>query len=383
MTKKKHSNKPNKQPQPKKRSWFGRVLRTVFVLGILLAMALAAAGYWLHQKIYEQPAPLNLMQNAESGVVESGVIPIDIPYGSSPRKVAKILREAGVALPEELMYRWFAHQSAIQKIMGIKGKARGVQAGYYELQSGQTLNEMTQIMVEGKQPTTKFTIIEGWTFKQVQEALAQQQDLKHTLKGKTPEQVLKALDLKPPYEARFAPLTYTVGKHSTDAALLTQAAKEMDKLLESAWNSRSKNSQLKSKAQLRIMASLIEKETGQTEDMPNISSVFNNRLRVGMLLQTDPTVIYGMGDKYDGNIRKKDLQTDTPWNTYTRAGLPPTPIATAGKAAIQAAANPPESPYFYFVSKGNGFSYFGRNLKEHNRAVQHYIFKRGAEPVQH
>lgn len=357
-----------------------RLLWRMLVVLILCALvALAAAGYWAHQTIYKKPAPLAAAAQAQE------VIALDVPYGSSPRKVAQLLRTAGVELPEELMYRWFAHQPRIQSILSESAgdKVGGIRAGYYEFESGQSLHEMTQMMVQGIHPKVKFTIIEGWTFKQILQALGEQKGMEHTLQGKTPKQVLKALDIKPPFEGRFAPLTYTVSKGSTDAQLLKQAAEKMDGMLESAWKQRAAHSQIKSKEQLRILASLIEKETGQTADMPNISAVFHNRLRVGMLLQTDPTVIYGMGDKYDGNIRKRDLQTDTPWNTYTRAGLPPTPIATAGNAAIQAAANPPQNGYFYFVSKGNGHSYFGRNLKEHNRAVQHYIFKRGAEPVQH
>lgn len=394
MTEKKKKHRSPETPgaaaaSGRKRSLAGRIVRLLLLFAVLLAVAAAAVIWFAGRLLYQQPVPLTPEAAAQS------TLSVSIPYGSSPRRIARLLRDAGVDLPEELLYRWLAHQSAIGRISSISGISGGdsggdsggggssLHAGYYEFTPAHTVQDITRMMTDGKHPTTRFTIIEGWTFRQIQAALAEQKDLKQTLAGKTPEQVLKALNIQPPYEGRFAPLTYTVSKHSSDADLLKQAAAKMDELLDAAWQTRSSNSQLKNREQLRIMASLIEKETGQTADMPNISAVFNNRLRTGMLLQTDPTVIYGMGEKYDGNIRRKDLQTDTPWNTYTRAGLPPTPIATAGKAAIQAAASPPESAYFYFVSKGNGFSYFGRNLKEHNRAVQHYILKRGAEPVQH
>lgn len=351
-------------------------MRLLLLFIVLLAAVATATVWFAHKLIYQQPVPLTPAAAAQT------TLSVSIPYGSSPRSIARLLRQSGVNMPEELLYRWLAHQPEVARIS--KRSDNGVlHAGYYEYTPAHSLQDITRMMLDARHPTTRFTIIEGWTFRQIQAALAQQQDIRQTLSGKTPEQVLQALKIKPPYEGRFAPLTYTVSKHSSDAELLQQAAKKMDEMLDKAWKNRSQNNQLKNKEQLRIMASLIEKETGQTTDMPNISSVFNNRLRIGMLLQTDPTVIYGMGESYDGNIRKKDLQTDTPWNTYTRAGLPPTPIATAGMAAIQAAANPPESPYLYFVSKGNGFSYFGRSLQEHNRAVRHYILRRGAEPVQH
>jgi UPF0755 protein len=173
-------------------------------------------------------------------------------------------------------------------------------------------------------------------------------------------------------EGRFFPDTYTYAKGSSDLSVLQRAARAMDKKLAFAWAQRSPQSPLQSPEQALILASIVEKETGRGSDRPMISAVFSNRLRVGMRLQTDPTVIYGLGEKFDGNLRKVDLQTDTPWNTYTRAGLPPTPIAMPGKAALLAAVQPATSKALYFVAKGDGSSVFSATLDEHNRAVNKY-----------
>jgi len=173
-------------------------------------------------------------------------------------------------------------------------------------------------------------------------------------------------------EGRFYPDTYTYTKGSSDLALLARALRAMDHHLDEAWQRRSADSPLKTKADLLTLASIVEKETGRNNDRPMIAAVFTNRLRIGMLLQTDPTVIYGLGDKFDGNLRRRDLQTDTPWNTYTRAGLPPTPIAMPGKASLLAAAQPAQSRALYFVARGDGSSQFSDNLDAHNRAVNQY-----------
>ena len=174
-------------------------------------------------------------------------------------------------------------------------------------------------------------------------------------------------------EGRFFPDTYTYAKGSSDMAVLKRAAKAMDKRLDAAWALRNPDTPLKSPEQALTLASIVEKETGKPSDRGQIAGVFSNRLRVGMLLQTDPTVIYGMGDRFDGNIRKRDLQTDTPYNTYTRPGLPPTPIAMPGKAALLAAVQPAPTKALYFVARGDGTSQFSATLDEHNRAVNKYI----------
>jgi UPF0755 protein len=176
-------------------------------------------------------------------------------------------------------------------------------------------------------------------------------------------------------EGRFYPDTYTFAKGSSDLKVLLRALHAMDKQLAQAWQARAADSPLKTPEDLLILASIVEKETGQASDRPMVASVFSNRLRIGMMLQTDPTVIYGLGERFDGNLRRRDLLADTPWNTYTRHGLPPTPIAMPGKASLLAAAQPASSRALYFVARGDGSSQFSDNLDAHNRAVNK--FQRG------
>ena len=173
-------------------------------------------------------------------------------------------------------------------------------------------------------------------------------------------------------EGRFFPDTYTYAKGSSDLAVLRRALRAMDRQLDAAWRQRAPNLPLRTPDEALTLASIVEKETGRPSDRAMISSVFNNRLRIGMMLQTDPTVIYGLGTQFDGNLRRRDLQTDTPWNTYTRAGLPPTPIAMPGKASLLAAVQPSQSKALYFVARGDGTSHFSASLDEHNRAVNKY-----------
>jgi len=215
--------------------------------------------------------------------------------------------------------------------------------------------------------------VEGWTFRQVRQALAQTQFLSTRTAGLSDAAVMAKLGraLVHP-EGRFFPDTYSYPKHSTDLQLLARAMLAMDKALQTAWESRAADSPLKTPEQALVLGSIVEKETGRASDRPLIAGVFSNRLRLGMLLQTDPTVIYGMGSSFDGNLRKKDLQTDTPWNTYTRAGLPPTPIAMPGRAALLAAVAPAATDALYFVARGDGTSQFSKSLAEHNRAVNQY-----------
>lgn len=175
-----------------------------------------------------------------------------------------------------------------------------------------------------------------------------------------------------PAEGRFFPDTYTYSRGSSDLAVLKRALHAMDRKLAQAWEQRAPDSPLKSPEQALVLASIVEKETGRPSDRPEIAGVFTNRLRIGMLLQTDPTVIYGMGEAFDGNLRRRDLLKDTPWNTYTRPGLPPTPIAMPGQAALLAAVKPARTQALYFVARGDGSSQFSATLEEHNRAVNKY-----------
>jgi UPF0755 protein len=228
-------------------------------------------------------------------------------------------------------------------------------------------------LVRGEEALRSVTLVEGWTFRQVLDALAKAEQLKPQTQGMTSDAIMQALGMPGlAAEGRFFPDTYTYSKGSPDLAVLKRAARAMDKKLAWAWEQRSPQTPLQTPEQALILASIVEKETGRSADRTMVSSVFNNRLRIGMRLQTDPTVIYGLGDSFDGNLRKKDLLTDTPWNTYTRAGLPPTPIAMPGKASLLAAVQPAPSKALYFVARGDGTSAFSASLDEHNRAVNKY-----------
>jgi UPF0755 protein len=217
------------------------------------------------------------------------------------------------------------------------------------------------------------TLVEGWNFTQVRAALLKAELLKPDTRGLAPELIMDMLG-KPGVapEGRFFPDTYMYAKGSSDLALLKRALHAMDKHLDAAWAQRQPGTVLQTPEQALILASIIEKETGRASDRPMISGVFNNRLRMGMLLQTDPTVIYGLGATFDGNLRRSHLKADTPWNTYTRGGLPPTPIAMPGRAALQAAVQPAPTQALYFVARGDGSSQFSDNLDAHNRAVNKY-----------
>jgi UPF0755 protein len=268
-----------------------------------------------------------------------------------------------------LLYAWFR----------FSGQDRQIRAGSYELERGVTPRTLLNMLVRGEEAPRSLVLVEGWNFRQVRAALAKAEQLKPETVGESDSALMARLGRPGVHpEGRFFPDTYTYSKGSTDTALLQRAMRAMDKKLEAAWAARASDLPLKSADELLILASIVEKETGQAKDRPEVAAVFVNRLRVGMPLQTDPTVIYGLGAAFDGNLRKKDLQTDTPWNTYTRGGLPPTPIAMPGKAALLATVQPAPSKALYFVSRGDGSSQFSTSLDEHNRAVNRY--QRGIEP---
>ncbi len=323
-------------------------MKRLLLLIIVAALAAAAGGYWwLHQPI----------------VAGDKAVELEIEPGTAPRAVAQAVQAAGVQVNPDLLYWWFR----------LSGQDRKIRAGNYEIPAGTTPTSLLARLVRGEDSQRVLTIVEGWNFKQVRAALAKEENLKHDSAAMTPEQIMEALG-KPGVaaEGRFFPDTYAFSKGSSDIALLKRAMQAMDKRLEAVWSLKDSDSPLKSPEDLLTLASIVEKETGKAADRGQVAGVFNNRLRIGMLLQTDPTVIYGLGDKFDGNLRKRDLQTDTPWNTYTRAGLPPTPIAVPGKASLMAAAQPDKTKALYFVAKGDGSSHFSEDLNEHNRAVNQY-----------
>lgn len=324
-------------------------MRKFFVVILAAALGLGYLAYaWLNE-------PLALASESLDLVVEPG---------SSPREVAVQVQQAGVAVNPAQLYWWFR----------LSGQARQIKAGNYELAPGTTPISLLSKLVRGEEALRSVTLVEGWNFRQVREALRKADQLKPVTDGLLPEDLMAQVG-KPGVapEGRFFPDTYTYAKGSSDLALLQRAARAMDKKLEAAWSQRSPRTQLKSPAEALILASLVEKETGHAGDRAQIAAVFANRLRIGMRLQTDPAVIYGLGALFDGNLHKSDLLTDTPWNTYTRSGLPPTPIAMPGRGALLAAVQPATSNALYFVAKGDGSSQFSATLDEHNRAVNKYL----------
>ena len=323
-------------------------LRRFFLLIILAVLALGAgAAWWLH-------APLGM---------DKDTVDLSIEPGTSPRGVARAVADAGVQVDPRVLYAWFR----------VSGQDRQIRAGSYELDRGTTPRSLLQKLVRGDEALRSVTLVEGWNFRQMRAALAASEQLKPDTAGLSNEAIMVALGRPGVHpEGRFFPDSYTYAKGSSDLAVMRRAMQAMDKKLDAAWSQRQADTPLKSADEALILASIIEKETGRASDRPLVAGVFTNRMRIGMPLQTDPTVIYGMGDAFDGNLRKRDLQTDTPWNTYTRAGLPPTPIAMPGKAALLAAVQPAQTRALYFVAKGDGSSHFSPSLDEHNRAVNQY-----------
>jgi UPF0755 protein len=271
--------------------------------------------------------------------------------------------DAGAQTSAGALYLWFR----------LSGQDRLIRAGSYEVGPESSPRRLLAMLVRGEESLRTVTLVEGWNWRQVRQALARADLLKADSQNLSDEALMARLGrpgLAP--EGRFYPDTYSYAKNSSDLKVLERALKAMDRQLAKAWAARSPGVALQSPEQALILASIVEKETGKGSDRPMISSVFHNRMRIGMRLQTDPTVIYGLGEAFDGNLRKVHLQTDTPWNTYTRAGLPPTPIAMPGKAALLAAVQPASSSALYFVAKGDGGSHFSASLDEHNRAVNRY-----------
>ncbi len=322
------------------------------LLAFLLALALGLGGFalfWLQQ-------PMDLGP-------KNAALDLSIEPGTSPKAIAQAVADAGARASPSLLYAWFR----------LSGQSRQMRAGSYEIAPGTSPKRLLSMLVRGEESLRSVTIVEGWNWRQLRQALRKAEQLKPDSRELSDAQLMAQLGrpgVAP--EGRFYPDTYSYAKGASDLAVLRRALAAMDAHLQAAWQARLPDGGLKSAEQALILASIVEKETGQGEDRPLISSVFHNRLRIGMLLQTDPTVIYGLGEDFDGNLRRHHLRADTPWNTYTRAGLPPTPIAMPGKAALMAAVQPAKSQALYFVAKGNGSSHFSSSLEEHNRAVNRY-----------
>lgn len=331
--------------------------RKTLLLAVLLFLAGVATifcvGWWW---VMQRPVPM-----------QSERVDYIIEVGSGPKAIARQMQKAGIDLDEN-QFSWLAR---------LTEKDKQLQAGAYEAVHGDTLWTLLERMAQGDMLQTRVTLIEGWDYKRIRAALAQHEQIKTTLSDVDDATLLERLGATATHpEGLFYPDTYVFVPGASEYDILRRAYQAQSELLEKMWEQRSENLPLKTPYEALILASIVEKETGHSADRARIAGVFMNRLRRGMLLQTDPTVIYGMGDAYQGRIRKRDLQTDTPWNTYTRVGLPPTPIATPSKAALQATLHPEQHDFLYFVSRGDGTSEFSRNLNEHNRAVRKYILNR-------
>ena len=327
-----------------------RFLGSVFLLAALLGLGIGGWALWWVEQPMRLPATLDL----------------SIEPGTLPRAVAQAVAKAGVDIQPDLLYAWFR----------ISGQGRLIKAGSYELEPGLTPHRLLAKLTRGEEALRAVTLVEGWTFRQFRAALAREDQMKPETRALADDAIMTLVGRPGVHpEGRFYPDTYTYSKGTSDVAVLKRALRAMDKHLAATWEQRSPATAAKSPEQALILASIVEKETGKAADRAHVAAVFNNRLRVGMPLQTDPTVIYGMGSAFDGNLRRKDLLTDTPWNTYTRPGFPPTPISMPGKASLLAAVHPSDSKALYFVARGDGSSQFSETLDAHNRAVNK--FQRG------
>ena len=341
-------------PRPRR-----RVLKALLATLVLVALLVAVGAYVLHAR-YARFADAPLPGLSEGGTVV-------VARGDSFARVLSRLREAGAVEGHALEWRLLARE--------LGADAR-IQVGEYPLDPATTPRDLLVRMRDGKVVHHRFTIVEGWNIRELRAALGRATPLVQTLQEIDDAALMDALGKAGVHpEGRFLPETYLYTTGDSDLDLLRRANTALEAAVDRAWETRADGLELQDREQVLVMASIIEKETGIAEERPAISGVFNRRLKVGMRLQTDPTVIYGMGTAYDGNIRRRDLQTDTPYNTYTRDGLPPTPIAMAGAAAIEAATHPADGDALYFVAVGDGSGrhVFSPTYAAHNVAVREYV----------
>lgn len=334
------------------------LLRTFF--GLLLIASLAAGiAYWLITQGLQRP--LKIPQDYQYTVAA----------GSSLRQVAEDL-VAQQVLDYPTAVAWLAKAR-------WDNKANKIKAGEYAIPPASNATQLLDIFIDGKALQHALVIVEGWNVRQMLHAIQAHPKLQQNLQDVTPQQLMSALGLPDAHpEGRFFPDTYLFEKNTRDIDILHLAYQRMKQELAQAWAAKANDIPLKTPEEALILASIIEKETGAPEERPEIAGVFSRRLQQNMRLQTDPTVIYGLGAAFDGNLRRADLQRDTPYNTYTRHGLPPTPIALPGRAALHAAVNPAPGETLYFVASGGGRHYFSSNLREHDCAVIKYQIKEKA-----
>ena len=328
-----------------------RKSRLAILVLLLVVAALAVAGA-VGYRWYRAPLPL-----------PQTPYDFEVRSGASLTSVARALHAAGV----------IPHPFALTGLARLTGVDRTIKAGSYEVEPGITLPRLLAMLTQGDVTQKAITIVEGTTFTQLKLLLKENDDLAHRVVDLPDAELLARLGAtESAPEGLFFPDTYYFAAGSSDLAVLQRAHRALEQRLAAAWARRAPNLPLASPYEALILASIVEKETGRAQDRPLVASVFINRLARGMRLQTDPTVIYGMGERFDGSLRKRDLETDSAYNTYVRTGLPPTPIALPSQASLDAVVDPPATPYLYFVSRGDGTSQFSATLIEHNRAVAKY-----------
>lgn len=338
-------------------------MKKFFVFLLILLLILGGVGFWGYQKLTEfVHTPVNVTQDQL----------LTIERGTTGSKLAALLEQEKI----------LEHADLLPWLLKLQPQLNKVKAGTYSLTGVKTLQDLLDMLNSGKEAQFSVKFIEGKTFKEWRKNLESAPHLKQTLQGKTDNEIMALLDIPAVAKAVYEwnnmdgwlyPDTYNYTPNSTDLELLKRSTTRLQKALDKAWNERDENLPLSDPYQMLILASIVEKETGVAAERPQVASVFINRLRANMKLQTDPTVIYGMGESYTGNIRKKDLETITPYNTYMIEGLPPTPIAMVSESALQAVAHPAKTDFYYFVADGSGGHKFTRNLNEHNKAVQEYL----------
>ena len=338
-------------------------MKKFFVFLLILLLILGGVGFWGYQKLTEfVHTPVNVTQDQL----------LTIDRGTTGSKLAALLEQEKILDNADLL-PW---------LLKLQPQLNKVKAGTYSLTGVKTLQDLLDMINSGKEAQFSVKFIEGKTFKEWRKNLENAPHLKQTLQGKSDKEIMALLDIPAVAKAVYEwnnmdgwlyPDTYNYTPNSTDLELLKRSTTRLQKALDKAWNERDENLPLTDPYQMLILASVVEKETGIAAERPQVASVFINRLKANMKLQTDPTVIYGMGESYTGNIRKKDLETMTSYNTYMIEGLPPTPIAMVSESALQAVAHPAKTDFYYFVADGSGGHKFTRNLNEHNKAVQEYL----------
>ncbi|WP_255505345.1 endolytic transglycosylase MltG [Alkalisalibacterium limincola] len=338
--------------------WIVRTLALVLLVAVVVAAGVGAALWQQYQRFADAPL-----------VIQEDRVVVPVERGDSFRRVLTRLRAAGISQAPDVYWQALAWQMDVM---------RRIHVGEYAIEPGTTPRQLLAKMGSGRVIQYRFTIVEGWNFRELRQALDRSESLQPTITDMDDAQVMAALGREGVHpEGRFLPETYNFTRGTTDLEVLARAMRAMDRVLEEVWEARAEALAVDSAEEALILASLIEKETGQAGERREIAGVFTRRLNIGMRLQTDPSVIYGMGELYQGRIGRAGLDTDTPYNTYTRGGLPPTPIAMPGRAALEAAVDPADGDTMYFVSRGDGSHHFSRTLAEHNRAVARYILGRG------